>query len=54
MSNHILYKIPQMVYSGLLTGLILKLIIPNDNIVIKKLTIIAGVCIAFYTSYIQD
>ena len=51
MSQHIFYKIPNMVYSGLLTGFILEILIPNDETRIKKQVVFAGICIATWTSY---
>ena len=48
---HIFYKIPGMVYSGLIAGLILEVLIQNEDTRIKKQIVFAGICIATWTSY---
>lgn len=51
-TTHIFYKMPQMIYSGFLTGVILEILIPNnDDRRIKKWIVFAGICIATWTSY---
>ena len=55
------YKLPNMVYSGLLTGIVLELLLPNEDDVLKKNGctlnrrhfIIGGICIATWLSYMK-
>ena len=62
MSTPIIYKIPSMVYSGLLAGFMLELLIPNESIYTRKngfqLTrqhlIFGGICAATWISYYQQ
>jgi len=60
MSTHIFYKIPNMVFSGLLAGITLELLLPNeDNVsterrLIRSNIIFGGICIATWLSYFQQ
>jgi hypothetical protein len=50
-TKSIFYKIPGMVYSGLFAGILLEVLIQNEDARIKKQYVFAGICIATWTSY---
>jgi len=56
MFHRITEKMPDMIYSGLLTGFILDFLIPHEQLInsteiVRKIFIFGGICTAVYLSY---
>jgi len=57
--THIFEKIPAMVYSGLLTGVILEVLLPktetvNGTCIGRRHFIFGGICLATWIAYFRE
>ena len=61
MATHIIYKIPSIIYSGLCAGIVLKLLLPNEDDFTRgyggrlnrKYFIFGGICMATWLAYVR-